>query len=108
MFYSTAIFTSAGMVGVHAQYATVAMSSIFVVASTIACLVVDKLGRRILLLAGLIGMCITTILLVVFMKLMANEGMEWASYASVFSVILFVVFFAFGPGPIPWSVGRYH
>ncbi|GAV05842.1 hypothetical protein RvY_15913 [Ramazzottius varieornatus] len=102
MFYSTAIFTSAGMVGVHAQYATVAMSSIFVVASTIACLVVDKLGRRILLLAGLIGMCITTILLVVFMKLMINEGMEWASYASVFSVILFVVFFAYGPGPIPW------
>ena len=80
------------------------MGAIFVLASAIACVVVERLGRRILLLASLIGMSIMTVLLVVFMKLMQNPGMEWASYASVTAVILYVVMFSFGAGPIPWFI----
>ncbi|OQV21176.1 Solute carrier family 2, facilitated glucose transporter member 3 [Hypsibius exemplaris] len=103
MFYSTAIFVSSGLSGEDAQYATIGMGGIFVLASIVSMTVVERLGRKVLLLGGLAGMCVMTILLVAFMKLTA-AGMAWASYLSVTSVMLFVVFFAIGPGPIPWFI----
>ena len=101
MYYATAIFASSGLSGVHAQYATVGMGAILILASLLSMVAVERLGRKALLLAGLGGMCVTTVLLVGSMKL-AERGHGWAQFTSVASVIVFVVFFALGPGPIPW------
>ena len=103
MFYATAIFGSAGLSGINSQYATIGMGGVFVVASLLSMGVVERLGRKLLLLVGLGGMCITTVLLVVFMKLVESDY-DWAQYMSVASVMLFVMFFALGPGPIPWFI----
>ncbi|XP_055333598.1 solute carrier family 2, facilitated glucose transporter member 1-like [Paramacrobiotus metropolitanus] len=103
MFYSTSIFSSCGMHGIYALYATIGMGAIFVVATGVSMVVVEKAGRKILLLIGLGGMLVMTILLVVFMRLM-DSGYEWASYLAVISVMLYIILFAIGPGPIPWFI----
>uniref|UniRef100_A0A0K0DIP9 MFS domain-containing protein n=1 Tax=Angiostrongylus cantonensis TaxID=6313 RepID=A0A0K0DIP9_ANGCA len=66
-------------------------------------IVVDhpRFGRRVLLVVGVVGMMISSIFLVVFISL-SKTGVVWASYFAAVSVVLFVMFFAAGPGSIPW------
>jgi MFS family permease len=87
MFYSSSIFVNAGLSGIDALYATIGMGGIFVIISGLSMAIVDRLGRKILLLTGLGGMCVMTVFLV-----------------SVASVMVFVIMFAIGPGPIPWFI----
>uniref|UniRef100_A0A915IMI1 Major facilitator superfamily (MFS) profile domain-containing protein n=1 Tax=Romanomermis culicivorax TaxID=13658 RepID=A0A915IMI1_ROMCU len=63
--------------------------------------VVDKAGRRTLHLAGLGGMCLSTVLLVVTLDL-SGKNHDWAAYASILFVTTFIISFATGPGSIPW------
>ncbi|XP_055350367.1 solute carrier family 2, facilitated glucose transporter member 1-like isoform X2 [Paramacrobiotus metropolitanus] len=119
MFYSTSIFKDCGMSGNSALYATIGMGGINVLMTVISVILVEKAGRRTLLLVGFAGMAVVTILLSVFMLLHAAgkcggqkltveecKGVEnmypWAAYASMVCVMLFVVMFATGPGSIPW------
>ena len=99
MFYSSAIFTGAGMDYVVALYATAGMGAIFTIATVVSVFTVERLGRRTLLLSGLIGDAVTTVTLVIFMVL-AKNGAQFATYLSMLSVFLFVIFFAIAPGPV--------
>ncbi|VDL69852.1 unnamed protein product [Nippostrongylus brasiliensis] len=103
MFYSTVIFKQAGLTNEGAVYATIGMGSVNVIMTVISVWLVDhpKFGRRSLLLMGMIGMWISTILLVVALSLTAH-GHQWASYGAIVFVLLFVISFATGPGSIPW------
>lgn len=87
------------MDSIAALYATVAMGGIFTLATIVAVVAVERFGRRPLLLSGLIGDAVTTVMLVIFMVL-SKDGSEWASYLSMISVFLFVIFFAIAPGPV--------
>lgn len=110
MFYSTKIFMGAGLTPQAAIYATIAMGAINVLMTLVSVYLVDhpKFGRRSLHLTGLIGMCISSILIVVSMSLANTDQVTqipqrpWAAYLSIAWVILFVVAFATGPGSIPW------
>lgn len=85
------------------MYATVGFGCIKLIA-TFGCLfLIDhpKFGRKRLHIAGLSGMCISSILIVITLTL-SNAGYHWASYMNVLFILSFVVTFAFGPGPIPW------
>ncbi|KAL6733269.1 hypothetical protein Aduo_003931 [Ancylostoma duodenale] len=103
MFYSTVIFKQAGLSNESAVYATIGMGSVNVIMTVISVWLVDhpKFGRRSLLLIGMIGMWISTILLVGALSLTAH-GHQWASYGAIVFVLLFVISFATGPGSIPW------
>lgn len=103
MFYSTVIFKQAGLTNEGAVYATIVMGAVNVIMTVISVWLVDhpKFGRRSLMLIGLTGMWISTILLVVALSLTAN-GYQWASYGAIVFVLFFVISFATGPGSIPW------
>ena len=58
----------------------------------------DRLGRRVLHLGGLGGMCAMAILIVI------AQNMENAGGVLIAATLVFVVFFALGPGSIPWMI----
>uniref|UniRef100_A0A7E4VSJ9 MFS domain-containing protein n=1 Tax=Panagrellus redivivus TaxID=6233 RepID=A0A7E4VSJ9_PANRE len=107
-FFSRTIFTEAGLTGKMPFYATIFMNVLNFGMTIIAAKLMDHrhFGRRVLLLAGLCGMCVCTVMIVVSMCLSTSilpaEVRTFGSYSSVAWVLLFVVFFAMGPGPIPW------
>ncbi|PSN30545.1 Solute carrier family 2 [Blattella germanica] len=100
MFFSTKIFMMAQLDDKNAQYATLGMGAVNVFMTLVSMVVVEKAGRKTLLLIGFSGMCITTILLTICLAYVSSA--LWISYVSILLVILFVVMFAVGPGSIPW------
>jgi hypothetical protein len=71
-FYSTSIFRGAGFERPYDIYCTIALG-VMQVAMTVVCVViVDRVGRKILLLVGMVGMCLSSFGLAAFSAL-ANE-----------------------------------
>ncbi|KAJ9573967.1 hypothetical protein L9F63_008657, partial [Diploptera punctata] len=65
MFFSTKIFMMAQLDDKNAQYATLGMGAVNVFMTIISMVIVEKAGRKTLLLLGFTGMCITTVLLTI-------------------------------------------
>merc|ERR1719193_1680362 len=61
---------------------------------------IEKAGRKVLMLSGLSLMLCMTILLLA--SLLTFETVPAMSYVAIVAVITFVVGFATGPGSIPW------
>ncbi|KAK0065354.1 solute carrier family 2 facilitated glucose transporter member 1 [Biomphalaria pfeifferi] len=100
VYYSTSIFISAGLSKETSQYATVATGVVKVMMTFISALIMDRAGRRTLHMIGLVGMCISSVVLVVCLSL--QKTLPWLSYISIVAVIIYTCLFATGPGPIPW------
>ncbi|XP_065570668.1 glucose transporter type 1-like isoform X2 [Artemia franciscana] len=101
-YYSTVLFKNAGLSEEAAKYATTGIGVIMVTMTLISIPLMDKAGRRTLHLWGLGGMFIFSIFITI--SLLVKELIQWVTYLSVVSVLLFVVFFAVGPGSIPWMI----
>ncbi|KAK0166971.1 hypothetical protein PV327_004431 [Microctonus hyperodae] len=100
MTFSTGIFEKAGLDMTGAGYATMGVGAMNVVMTIVSLVLVERCGRKTLLLFGFGGMVIDTALLTICLAYAENSTV--AKYLSVILVILFVVFFASGPGSIPW------
>lgn len=100
MFFSTKIFKMAQLSDENAQYATMGMGAINVLMTLVSLVLVEKAGRKQLLLIGFTGMFFDTILLTIAM--VNVESALWISYLAILFVFVFVVMFATGPGSIPW------
>lgn len=102
MFYSTIIFEeNANLSSDDSRLATLGVMVVNVLMTVVSTIIVDRAGRRTLQLAGLGGMFISTIALVISLDMSARKY-NWAAFASIVFVITFVVSFATGPGSIPW------
>ncbi|KJH49451.1 MFS transporter, SP family [Dictyocaulus viviparus] len=101
MFYSTVIFKQAGLTDENAVYATIGVGIVNVLMTVVSVWLVDhpRFGRRSLLLFGMIGMWISTLLLVVCISTSMN-GAKWGSYGAIFFIMLFVISFAAGAAQI--------
>ncbi|XP_028995771.1 solute carrier family 2, facilitated glucose transporter member 2 [Betta splendens] len=97
-YYSTSIFALAGVA--QPVYATIGVGVINTVFTLVSVALVDRAGRRTLILAGLTGMCCCAVTMTVGLKF--QNVYAWMSYVSMSSIFLFVSFFEIGPGPIPW------
>eukprot|EP00095_Tigriopus_kingsejongensis_P002906 maker-scaffold336_size202805-snap-gene-1.40 protein:Tk02906 transcript:maker-scaffold336_size202805-snap-gene-1.40-mRNA-1 annotation:"solute carrier family facilitated glucose transporter member 1-like" len=107
VFYSTNVFMGAGLSHDHAQYATLIMGGANVIMTLVAIAVVERFGRKTLILGGLLGMAICTLGLFVCLKINQDavdldDQNTTAAFISVLMVMGFVASFAIGPGPIPW------
>lgn len=99
IFFSTSIFQLASL-GDSAQLATLAMGAMNVLMTVISLVLVERVGRKVLLLVGFSGMFVITCLLAVALAYVKSN--KWLPYVCILLVIAFVVMFAVGPGSIPW------
>lgn len=103
IFYTTTIFNDANT-GLEATAATIIVGVIQVVATLLATFIVDKAGRRILLLISDFFMAVSTILLAVYFQLKEDDAsqVENIGWLPVLAVCLFIAMFSIGFGPIAW------
>ncbi|GFO26825.1 solute carrier family 2 facilitated glucose transporter member 1 protein [Plakobranchus ocellatus] len=102
LFYSTSLFEDAGQSEQTAKYTTSAVGGTLVLMTLITVPLMDKAGRRTLHLAGLIGMMCLSI--GVTFTLVFRSEVSWFVEVSIALVLLYVMFFALGPGSIPWLI----
>lgn len=58
VFYSTEIFKNAGLKDLWPVYATIVLGVVQIIMTFVCMLIVDKAGRKILLLLGMVGMSV--------------------------------------------------
>jgi len=118
LFFAADIFKSAGFNNAKAVAISVAGSQM--IGTSIACLVVDKTGRRLLLMIGSIAMTISLLLLGIYYdiaKIPLAPGektisifghashsvpLGQISWLAIISVIVYVILFSIGWAPLPW------
>ncbi|KAK7443983.1 hypothetical protein BaRGS_00040431, partial [Batillaria attramentaria] len=101
-YYSASLFKGAGLDPTAATYATSGVGGVMVVMTLVTIPLMDRAGRRTLHLIGLGGMCVFSVLITVALAL-RNE-VAWFKIGSIVVSLLYVVFFALGPGSIPWLI----
>lgn len=109
IFYVSTIFKAANgnsddEPAISDNVAAIIVGSVQVVATLVSTLVVDKLGRRILLLLSSTVMAVCTILLGIYfyMDSHPDKSVDNMAWLPIFSVCLFIIAFSLGFGPIPW------
>ncbi|KAM7509535.1 hypothetical protein LguiA_019988 [Lonicera macranthoides] len=95
-YFSSTVFRSAG---VSSNLANAFIGFANLLGSTIALLLMDKLGRKVLLLWSFSGMAASTSLQVTAAGLSSSNSL--ALYLSVGGMLMFVLSFAVGAGPVP-------
>lgn len=108
IFNTSAIFASAN-VTIAPAIATIIIGVMQVLATFTSSLVVDKLGRRILLLLSALVMCVCLTALGVFFFLQDTHGkdssiVQMIGWLPVIALSLFIIAFSLGFGPIPWMM----
>ncbi|XP_034254156.1 glucose transporter type 1 isoform X6 [Thrips palmi] len=108
-YYSTELFMSSGLTAETAKFATIGIGVIMLFMTVVSIPMMDRTGRRTLHLYGLGGMFIFSIFITISFLIKeffgyVQEMIDWMSYLSVVSTLGFVVFFAVGPGSIPWMI----
>jgi SP family arabinose:H+ symporter-like MFS transporter len=99
MYYSTKIFTGAGIGVADAFGATVVIGFINLLFTLVAVALMDRAGRRVLLLVGLAAQVLS--LSVVALLL----GMHSSGVALLIAILVFIAAFAMALGPTSWLLG---
>jgi len=100
IYYAPTIFQSAGLSSASVSIlATAGVGLVNVIMTVVAMRLLDRAGRRALLLVGLAGMIV---MLLVLAGGFALGGKGAVAYITVASVALYVGFFAIGLGPVFW------
>ena len=117
LFYDSKIFSSAGLT--NSAEVSLLVGASQVVATAIGCLIVDRTGRKKLLFIGGIVMGVTLFLLGMYYDLASINNKEakkvsifgkyshtvpedHISWMAILSVVIFIVMFSIGWGPLPW------
>jgi MFS transporter, SP family, galactose:H+ symporter len=113
IYYANQIFASAGFASEASQavVTTWAIGGVNVLATLIAIAFIDHVGRRKLLLAGLIGMGASLLAVGAAFRFIAPEGQvatssgpTAAGVVTVAALVVFITSFAFSLGPVVWTV----
>ena len=100
IFYASQIFESAGWSGnEHLPALIIALSQVGAV--LVACVLVDRVGRRPLLVATMFSLTASCIALGTAFWLLEKENMTGIGWLSLTSLIVYIVSFGNGIGPLP-------
>lgn len=107
LFYSSTIFEAAGVSS--SNVATCGLGAVQVIATGVSTWLMDKAGRRLLLIISSTGMTVSLLIVAVsfFIKGFVSEDTTIYSVLSIISVVgvvAMVVAFSLGMGPIPWLI----
>ncbi|XVE94706.1 hypothetical protein REPUB_Repub02eG0031800 [Reevesia pubescens] len=107
LFYSSTIFAAAGVT--NSNVATLGVGVIQVIATAVTTWLVDKAGRRLLLIISSIGMTLSLLVVAVSFFLKDLSSTDSSLYSimgilSVVGVVAMVIAFSLGMGPIPWII----
>jgi SP family arabinose:H+ symporter-like MFS transporter len=100
MYYAPRIFSHAGVASASAIGHMVLISLIMVFFTILGLLLVDKVGRKPLLLVSTTGMAVSLVAL--FFDYSAKAGGGFQEYRVLFWVIAYVATFSIAMGPIVW------
>lgn len=106
VFYTSDIFSSAGLT-MNPKIGTIITGIFQLIASLGGSLLIDKLGRKILLLISGAGMAVSLAIVGIFMMgiergYMSSDTIKKFGIIPVIAVTAYLMFFALGYGPIPW------
>ncbi|KAH7732120.1 Protein C35A11.4 [Aphelenchoides avenae] len=108
--FAVEILRETGLTVFEASLANVGLSVISLIATTLSSLVVDKFGRRRLLLITNVAILLLNVLIFGFMlafdKHEASESSlyGWLGICLIVAIALFIVAFATGPGPLCYFI----
>lgn len=103
LFYASSIFESAGVSA--GSLASLALAGLQVVMTGVSAILVDKAGRRLLLMLSSGGMCVTCLMVGLSYYLQAHGGdsiQVFVGMMSLVSLLVYIICFSLGLGPIPW------
>ncbi|XP_047338661.1 polyol transporter 5-like [Impatiens glandulifera] len=104
--YSPRIFEKAGVKSDgHKLLATIAVGFSKTIFILVAMFLLDKVGRRVLLLSSVGGMIVSVASLSIWLTIIdhnPDEKLTWAITLSILSTLSFVGWFSIGLGPIAW------
>lgn len=96
------IFAAAGFD--NAKVASIITTSVPLVTTTIACLLIDRVGRRVLLIVSGIIITVAQFLLALSFYLSTVKDVTNLGWLSLLALLLFNGSFNLGWGPVPWAV----
>lgn len=102
MFYNSSIFEAAGITSANA--ASLGLASVQVVMTGFIAWLMDKAGRRLLLMISSAGMAISLLLIAFafYMKLHMLAASHIASILALLGLLAYIISFSLGMGAIPW------
>ena len=108
IYYSDKIFAAAGFASAEAQTqaTTWAIGAVNVARHAIAIAFIDRLGRRPLLLAGLVGMCVSLTTVGLAFLSLGTPAPPIAGIVTLVALVVFIISFAFSLGPVTWVMYR--
>ncbi|XP_019870659.1 facilitated trehalose transporter Tret1 isoform X1 [Aethina tumida] len=104
VFYTGNIFTTTGS-SIDPSQATIYVGAVQLVATFVSSQVVDRFGRRVLLMFSDFFMMIASLVLAIYFSIKPNltqEEIENIGWIPISSLIIFFIVFSLGYGPIPW------
>ncbi|XP_072047275.1 solute carrier family 2, facilitated glucose transporter member 5-like isoform X1 [Amphiura filiformis] len=101
-FYLDSIYRLAGMTPDQVAYATVGTGAINVIMTVVSVAVIERAGRRFLLLLPFFLMAVFHGCLTVTLTL--QETVDWLKWLSMAFIFLYIIAFAIGPGPVPFVI----
>ncbi|PJI07378.1 MULTISPECIES: sugar porter family MFS transporter [Clostridium] len=102
-YYSSQILEKVFGSAIGGVVSTIGIGVVFVIATAITLLVVDKFKRRTLFMTGSIGMG-ASLLLVGLIYPSAQANHVWATWTVFFFICLYVVFYAYSWAAVTWIV----
>ncbi|XP_065130449.2 solute carrier family 2, facilitated glucose transporter member 9 [Paramisgurnus dabryanus] len=99
-YYTNGIFEDAGFKKSLIPYITLSTGGIETLAAIVSGLVIEKVGRRPLLIFGFSAMAVCFSLLTVFLNF--QDRFSWMPYLSFVSILALIASFCSGPGGIPF------
>ncbi|CAH8512127.1 unnamed protein product [Schistosoma margrebowiei] len=102
LYYSVPLFESVGLTNRDASFVNLGVGAVIVLGTIMSICVIDRGGRRMLLLVGFSVCLVSLIIFTTVLSVQKFSNTSWLPYISILVIYLFVSGFSFGPGSVPW------